>query len=154
VNYETLKPLVTSALAAHPDWSAQQVADHLNDPAQASVRSFEHVTEKGVASAYGLAFAATVKAKLQAVADAGNAGVAMALDWLRPEGGGIDMGDPATVEVLDQLQAGGVLNEEEVTKAKVLGFRACSLAEQVGLGTILDTDVEIALGTRPLVQRS
>lgn len=77
---------------------------------------------------------ATILDKLEA-AGAQVSAVKWAMRFLQQEGG-IDVGHPATLSMVDQLVAGGVLTQVEGDSLKALSVQVCSRAEELGISAI------------------
>lgn len=77
---------------------------------------------------------ATILDKLEAAGTQISA-VKWAMRFLQQEGG-IDVGHPATLGMVDQLVTGGVLTATEGTALKTLAVQSCSRAEELGVSAI------------------
>lgn len=78
---------------------------------------------------------ATILDKLEAAGTQVSA-VKWAMRFLQQEGG-IDVGHPATLAMVDQLVAAGVLTQVEGDSLKALAVQMCSRAEEIGIPPVV-----------------
>lgn len=152
MDYDKLKTEVAELLAAHPDWTDQQVADSLNAET-VTVTHSRFVTFRTLLSELPVEQAMSVIGKIKAAAEA-NPVLAEILPSLKDtaEGCGIDMANANARAFVDGLVTAEVLTAEEAAAVKGMAETAISRAEELGLGRVALTDVEIAAGHRTLVQ--
>lgn len=146
MDYDKLKVKVAEVLAAHPDWTDQQVADCLNEPAVTATRS-RFVTFRTLLSELPVTQAMTIIGKLRAAARADESGVlAVILPTLEDtaEGCGIDLANANARVFLDGLVAAEVLTAEEAAAVKGMAETQISRAAQLGLGIVGDGHVRSA----------
>lgn len=153
MDYVLLRPLVAAVDAAAPGLSEQDAADRLNTPSITEVLS-----RFGSFRTLAAVLSPEEYAVLRAVLDAAAAQNVLVSDMVRMlelpgddagNGGGVDFGSPAVRAMLPAL---GV-PAEIAAKVVAIAERLVSPAEAAGLGSVLDTDVAIARGTRLAVQQ-
>ena len=138
-------PLATEIAAAEGN---QSIADLLNDPSKGGVILIAtFVNARTLMSKVGAEKGATILEKLTALVPS-NPVIKWTMSFITSEGG-INLGDPQTQGMIDQLAAAGALDQTtEAAPLKALGQKQGSRAEQLfGVGTILtDRDIYVALG--------
>jgi hypothetical protein len=146
MNYDTLVPEVAGILQSHPDWTNQQVADYLNEPAVTTCHS-RFATFRTVLSEMPIAQAMTIIGKLRAEASTDPAGVlGVILPTLEntAEGCGVDLANTNARAFVDGLVTAEVLTAEEAAAVKALAETTISRAAQLGLGIVGDGHVQSA----------
>lgn len=126
--------------AAHLPDSPGLVVDLLNTQTESMIKP-RMVTARTVLAECGLS-GATILDKLEA-AGASNSAVKWAVRFLGNDGG-LDVGNPMTQMMIDQL-TGPVLTVEEGAALKALAMHSASRAEVLGLGHVTEYDL-IAAG--------
>jgi hypothetical protein len=134
MDYAVLISEVAGLLAAHPDWTDQQIADGLNAKTITDVAKGEvMVRYRTLIGAYGPALADAVIDALQAAAAAGNKTIARILPTVLGDGdsSGIDAASVIVRATIDGLVP-AVLTADQAAKIKALGEVQVSRAEQLG----------------------
>lgn len=118
------------------------VVDLLNTPNRSGIKS-RFINARTVLSELGLEGVAILDA-FEAAASQVSA-VKWILPFLSTETG-VDVGNPVSRQVIDQLASGGLLTTEQAAKVKALALQPMSRAEQLGLAPVQITDVLRAFG--------
>ena len=122
--------------------SDEEAAAALNAPTRTKPDDTLYTLRKVLMS---VSDAATLIAKLDAVAES-NPIVAEAMRMLRTysEGGGLSFAEPATIAMIEQLHAGGVLTQQERDELLAIGKQPASRAEELGLPEVYPGHIESA----------
>lgn len=158
MDYAALKAeLTTDPLErGYAAMDADAAAASLNAADRTVVETGKYVNTKSLYSTLGAAAAETIIGKLEAAAASASPLapiVKRAVSWFLPSEQGIDVGNTVTRGMIDQLVTASVLTSEEAASLNAIAEKTVSRAAELGLGTALNTDVEIARGTRPIVQQ-
>jgi hypothetical protein len=136
--------VVTNDMPKDPDYYAKDsaIADIFNAPVGTRlIERFENAI--GIMSALGAVTGAAILEKL----DQAKAGIP-ALKWAMlamDDPQGINLGDPETQTMLDDLATGGVITQAEADTVKALAIQPSSLAYETVGQPITAADVSIAL---------
>jgi hypothetical protein len=143
-NPDCAQYVVTNDMPKDPDYYVKDsaIADIFNTPAGTRlIERFENAI--GIMSALGAVTGAGILEKL----DQAKAGVP-ALKWAMlamDDPQGINLGDPETQTMLDDLAIGGVITQTEADAVKALAIQPSSLAYETVGQPITAADVSIAL---------
>ena len=134
MDYAKLTVKVTEVLGDHPDWTDQQIAEHLNSPTievLQPIPSTELLAWSGGAGRFARISKATESQNDQ-VASMANAAKVLILR----DGTALDLSLPDRAAMLDALVAAEVLTPDGKASLYSLATGLVSWAEQVGVGRV------------------
>lgn len=133
MNYAKLKPKVAELLAAHPEWTSQQIADELN---AATIIQIGSLTTKEFLDAITAEETAKIEKTAQDETAQGFADATTLQEYWYAVGS-VDMkpGTPGRARV-DGLVVEKVISESSRTALVAAATRSVSWAEELGLGEV------------------
>jgi hypothetical protein len=122
---------LTDYLAAHPECATLEdsdVANLINAPTETvyvETMRFNRSIVAALGTQDGMAFIMALRNASEA-----NPLIAMALEWLKPSEGGVDLGHITTHEMLAVLVGAGILQQASVDRLKALAERSVGWFEK------------------------
>jgi hypothetical protein len=133
MDYTILKPAVASLLAAHPDWTDQQLADGLNAKTVACIVPLTSSQLLDWLGANGAYTKLETAADNVALGDAVRSVCKVALLMLQRPDTTVDFNRPDHQAMAAVLVAAGVATQDQVSQLQALAAGTQSRADQLGL---------------------